>query len=63
MDLIIEYENKVLPIEIKSGKTYQRHSALNNLLEMENYTVKQAIVFNNYNVEVKGKSYIIPFIC
>ena len=60
VDLMIEYENEVLPIEIKSGKTYQRHSALNNLLEMENYTVKQAIVFNNYNVEVKGKIVYYP---
>ena len=60
VDLMIEYENEVLPIEIKSGKTYQRHSALNNLLEMENYTVKQAIVFNNYNVKVKGKIVYYP---
>lgn len=60
VDLMIEYENEVLPIEIKSGKTYQRHSALNNLLEMENYNVKQAIVFNNYNVEVKGKIVYYP---
>ena len=28
--------------------------------EMENYIVKQAIVFNNYNVEVKGKIVYYP---
>lgn len=54
VDLMVEYMGGVLPIEIKSGKTYQRHSALNNLLKMENYTIKQAIVFNNYNIETYG---------
>lgn len=54
VDLMVEYMGGVLPIEIKSGKTYQRHSALNNLLKMENYTIKQAIVFNNYNIETHG---------
>lgn len=60
VDLIIEYQGNVLPIEIKSGKTYQRHSALNNLLKIENYTINQAFVFNNYNVEVKDKIIYYP---
>lgn len=60
VDLMIEYNGEVLPIEIKSGKTYQRHSALNNLLELENYTIKQAFVFSNYNIEVKGKIVYYP---
>ncbi len=60
VDLMIEYQGDVLPIEIKSGKTYQRHSALNNLLKIENYTINQAFVFNNYNVEVKNKIVYYP---
>lgn len=60
VDLMIEYQGNVLPIEIKSGKTYQRHSALNNLLKIENYTINQAFVFNNYNVEVKNKIIYYP---
>ena len=60
VDLMIEYNGDVLPIEIKSGKTYQRHSALNNLLKIENYTINQAFVFNNYNVEVKDKIIYYP---
>lgn len=60
VDLMIEYQGNVLPIEIKSGKTYQRHSALNNLLKIENYTINQAFVFNNYNVEVKNKIVYYP---
>ena len=60
VDLMIEYQGEVLPVEIKSGKTYQRHSALNNLLEMENYEIKQAFVFNNYNVAAKDKTVYYP---
>ena len=60
VDLMIEYNGDVLPIEIKSGKTYQRHSALNNLLKIENYKIDQAFVFNNYNVEVKDKIVYYP---
>lgn len=60
VDLMIEYMDNVLPIEIKSGKGYQRHSALNNLLEMENYTIKQAIVFSNYNVATQGSIVYYP---
>jgi len=60
VDLMIEYEGEVLPIEIKSGKIYQRHSALNNLMEIENYAIKQAFVFSNYNIEVKGKIVYYP---
>lgn len=60
VDLMIEYQGDVLPIEIKSGKTYQRHSALNNLLKIENYKIDQAFVFNNYNVEVKDKIVYYP---
>lgn len=60
VDLMIEYQGDVLPIEIKSGKTYQRHSALNNLLKIENYKIDQVFVFNNYNVEVKDKIVYYP---
>ena len=60
VDLMIEYQGDVLPIEIKSGKTYQRHSALNNLLKIEKYKIDQAFVFNNYNVEVKDKIVYYP---
>ncbi len=32
LDFVIEYRGKTLPIEIKSGKDYYRHSALDNVL-------------------------------
>lgn len=37
----------VLPIEVKSGKDYTSHSALNNLLKVPDYNIKYGIVLSN----------------
>lgn len=60
LDFVIEYQGKVLPIEVKSGKSYQRHSALNNVMEISNYAIEEAFVLSNYNVEVKGNLVYYP---
>jgi len=51
----------VLPIEIKSGKDYYVHSALNALLKNNDYGVKKGIVFSNsrdVKVDDKGVVYM-----
>lgn len=60
LDFVIEYKGKVLPIEVKSGKSYQRHSALNNIMDVPNYAIDEAYVLSNYNVEVKGNITYYP---
>ena len=46
--LIDDYSNStVLLIEVKSGKDYAVHSALNNLLSTPDYHVQSAIVISN----------------
>ena len=60
LDFVIEYKGKVLPIEVKSGKSYQRHSALNNVMEISNYSIEEAFVLSNYNVEVKDNLIYYP---
>lgn len=60
LDFVIEYRGKVLPIEVKSGKSYQRHSALNNIMEISNYAIEEAFIFSNYNVEVKNNLIYYP---
>ncbi len=60
LDFIVEYNEKVLPIEIKSGKSYQRHSALNNILNLNNYNLDEAFVFSNYNIKVENKITYYP---
>ncbi len=60
LDFVVEYKGKVLPIEVKSGKSYQRHSALNNILNVSNYKIDEAYVLSNFNVEVKGNITYYP---
>lgn len=60
LDFVIEYKGKVLPIEVKSGKNYQRHSALCNIMEISDYSIEEAFVLSNYNVEVKDNLIYYP---
>lgn len=60
LDFVVEYKGKILPIEVKSGKDYQRHSALNNIMSISNYSIDEAFIFSNYNVEVKGNLIYYP---
>lgn len=60
--LIDDYSSlSVLPIEVKSGKDYTVHSALNNLLAVEDYHIASGLVLsNNRQVSHKGKINYIP---
>ena len=60
LDFVIEYKGRVLPIEVKSGKSYQRHSALSNVMEISNYSTEEAFVLSNYNVEMKDNLIYYP---
>lgn len=60
VDFLIEYKGNVLPIEVKSGKDYKIHSALDNLLKNENYNISQAVILCNGNVERNGKKLYLP---
>jgi hypothetical protein len=54
LDFIVEYDNNVLPIEVKSGKDYERHNALSNVMGSEDYGIPSAYVFCQENVQVNG---------
>ncbi len=46
--LIDDFDNlAVLPVEVKSGRDYTIHSALNHFLSNDSYPVKSAIVLSN----------------
>lgn len=60
LDFVIEYNGDILPIEIKSGKDYDKHSALSNVMSIKNYALKQAYVFTDYNVEVRDNIIYYP---
>ncbi len=52
VDFLIEKGGEAIPLEVKSGKDYLRHQALNNMLEV--YHTKTAIVLHNGNYETRG---------
>lgn len=56
--IVDDYENlSVLPIEVKSGKDYQIHRALNAFAANEDYKIKKGIVLSNER-EVYSKGII-----
>ena len=56
--ILDDYENAaILPIEVKSGKDYTIHRALNTFLSNPNYRVKQAFVLSNAQ-EIRQEGYI-----
>lgn len=52
---------RIIPIEIKSGRTPRAHAALNGLLENSTYDIPQGYVFSRLNVEVRGKVVYLPW--
>nr|WP_295263792.1 ATP-binding protein [uncultured Blautia sp.] len=60
LDFVIEYEGNILPIEVKSGKNYARHNALDNVLSTSRYQIERAIVFCNENIHKKDKIVYMP---
>lgn len=60
--LIDDYESlSVVPIEIKSGKDYTVHSALNTFVRNEDYHIKKAFVLSNERAVIqKGKISYLP---
>lgn len=60
LDFVIEHGGAVLPIEVKSGKDYYVHSAINKVTYNEEYQVKEAYVFANCNIEKDEKIIYFP---
>jgi len=60
--LVDDYESlSVVPIEVKSGKDYTVHSALNHFISNEDYGIQKAYVLSNEReVSVKGKVTYLP---
>lgn len=60
--IIDDYQNlSTLPIEVKSGKDYSIHSALNNLVSNDAYNIQKAYVLSNQRlIKQKGKIIYLP---
>ena len=60
MDFVIAQNGKVIPIEVKSGKDYERHNALTNVLANDDYNIDFAYVLTNDNLRVEDKRIYMP---
>lgn len=60
LDFVVEQHGEVLPIEIKSGKDYTKHAALDNVLSNTDYHIPAAFVFHNGNISSTGKITYYP---
>lgn len=60
LDFLIENKGEVIPLEIKSGKAYQKHSALNNVLESPEYNLNKAYILSDRNISVRDKKIYLP---
>ena len=60
MDFAIELNGKVVPIEVKSGKAYKSHKALDNFMNVPDYHLEKAYVFSVGNNETEGTVIYLP---
>ena len=61
VDFIVENsDGTVLPIEVKSGKDYEYHHALANILQNKEYNLSKAFILCNDNVSVDGNKIYLP---
>lgn len=60
VDFLVESEGKIIPLEIKSGKNYSRHNAINNLLKINKFDIDKGYVFCNSNVKKEDKITYYP---
>ena len=60
IDFLIEKNSEVIPVEIKSGKDYNRHNALKNVLGTNIYGIKRAFVFYDGNLKIKENVIYMP---
>ena len=64
LDFLIEDALQIIPIEVKSGKDYQIHSAMNRVCANTEYDISKAYVFANCNVSVTGSIRYMPvYLC
>ena len=60
LDFVLETSDGVVPVEVKSGKDYERHNALKNVLACDNYGIRNAIVLTNDNLRTSGRVTYMP---
>ncbi len=60
IDFLLESPEGIIPVEVKSGKDYERHNALNSLVLNQEYGIKKAYVLCDDNVHRTGIIEYVP---
>ena len=60
VDFVVSVNGKVVPVEIKSGKDYTRHRAMDNILQCREYEIEEGIIFGNCNMQTEGRLTYAP---
>lgn len=60
LDVLVEMDGKVVPIEVKSGKAYKAHKSLDNFMKISDYHIEKAYVLSVANMEQGGAVVYLP---
>ena len=60
LDVLVEMDGKVVPIEVKSGKAYKTHKSLDNFMKISDYHIEKAYVLSVANTEQEGAVVYLP---
>ena len=60
LDFIIEEQNKITIIEVKSGENYQKHPSLDAAIRVYTNKINRSIVLSRYNVSKKDGVLYLP---
>ena len=60
LDVLVELDGKVVPIEVKSGKAYKAHKSLDNFMKISDYHMEKAYVLSVANTEQEGAVVYLP---
>lgn len=60
LDVLVEMDGKVVPIEVKSGKAYKAHKSLDNFMKISDYHIEKAYVLSIANMEQEGSVVYLP---
>ena len=60
LDFIIEEQNKITVIEVKSGEKYKKHASLDAAIKEHADKIYRSIVLSRYNVTKKDGVLYLP---
>ena len=61
VDFLIQEGLSIVPVEVKSGRNWRCHRALDKLIAIDNYRIRKAFVLSESNIEEDGKVLNMPW--